>query len=111
MVMGGEEGFGSDLLDKDFCYRLGDCLAVRGTGATSYFVKNHQTSVGRMAQNIGRLHHLHHECRESASEKVGCTHPGEDTVHYANSCGFSGQETANLRQDHKESGLTYIGTF
>src|SRR5713226_7612033 len=111
MIMGSEEGFGLDLLSEGFRDRLGDGLSVRGAGATSYLVENHQASGGGVTQDVGRLHHFHHECRESAGEEICRTYSGKDAIHHTDGCRLDGEETADLRQDHKKSGLARVGTF
>src|SRR2546422_248175 len=64
-----------------------------------------------MAQDIGGLHHLHHEGREPARKEIGRAHASEDAVYHANSRRLGGEETTDLRQQHQQSGLTGIGAF
>ena len=66
MVMGGELGTAARFIMQKLRHRPGDGKTVKCTGTTANLIQDHQTATGGMAQNIGRLHHLHHKCTLSA---------------------------------------------
>src|SRR3989454_5530728 len=63
---------------------LGDADSVVGAGSTPHLVENQQAPLRCMGQDVGGLHHLHHEGGESARQLVVGADPSKDAITEAN---------------------------
>src|SRR2546423_5453648 len=88
---------------------LGDADPVVGAGATADLVENQQTPRRGMRQDVGGLHHLHHEGGEPARQLIVGAHPGKDAVTQTNDGARGRDEAADLGQRHDDPGLPEIG--
>ena len=77
--------------------------------APADLVEQDEAARGRVAQDVGRLLHLHHEGRLPAQDLVGGPHPGEDPVRDPDLGFASGHEAAHLGHEHDEGGLAEEG--
>ena len=109
--MGGKQGLGPDLGGELFGHRLSQGAAIRRTGSPTDLIQNDQTPLGRMFQDIRRLHHFDHKSREPLRQKIRRANPRKNTVHGPNGGRPGGKETPHLGQQDEQSGLTRIGAF
>ncbi len=112
VVMGGKQG--SDMrffVAKVFHRRPGDGKPVVGAGSPPDFVQDDQAASLCIVENIRKLAHFHEEGGLPLGKIVRSADTGKNSVADADSCPFARHETARLRHQNDEGGLSHIGGF
>ena len=109
-VVRGKQGVGAQL-GQTFCCSPGQGQAVKGTGATTHFVHQHQAAFGGVVQNIGGFAHLDHKGRTATCQVITGTDPGKDAVNQRQFTAGRRYKAANMGQQHDQCGLAHVGRF
>ena len=110
-IVGGKQRVAAYLPGKVFGSSPGQGQAIKGAGATTNLVHQHQTVLGGVVQDVGGFGHFHHEGGAAAGDIVRGTHAGKNPVHGADHCPVGGHETAGVGEQGNQRGLTHIGGF
>jgi len=92
MVMGGEEGFGANLVMEEFDQGPCEAQAIESAGAAADLVEDDEAAPGRVVEDVGRLAHLDHEGGLAAGEIIAGADAAEDAVHEVNAGGGGGKK-------------------
>ena len=111
MVVGGKEGLGPQELfvRAVLQHRPGNGHAVKSGRAPADLVENQQRVLGRVAQDVRHLRHLHHEGGLSGGEVVAGADAGEDPVHHTDAGIGRRDKGPDLRHEHDQRDLAHIG--